>query len=422
MAGPLAGIRVLDFTEIIAGPFGAMMLADMGAEVIKVEPPWGEPWRLHQEFIPLESHTYISLNRGKRSLPLDLTKAAAREIVYKLVPDTDVVIINYRPDVPYKLGIDYETLSAINPRLVYCENTAYGRLGPHSGRPGYDIIIQAMSGLMTGDGKIEDGVPQQVSATAVADYSTGLAIAWGVCGALYSRERTGRGQKIEATLLATALAVQTSRFLQVNAVDQEARTELLEDLALLGSEGRPYADLYARYQSLRARVPENVYYRTYKTRDGVVAVGCLSDRLRKKMADALKLRDIRFNPEYDPSSDEAQVFDDKLTQRVEALFLEKTTDAWVRTLDAAGVPCGPVKFTEELMEDEQVLANDMVVELEHSLAGPIKMFGPILRMSETGLNASSASPALGEHTDQILGALDYSPDEIQRLKDRGVTR
>ena len=131
MAGPLDGVRILDFTEIIAGPFGAMLLADMGADVVKVEPPWGEPWRTSQPFMPLESRTYIGLNRGKRSLPLDLTKAEAREIVYKLIPNIDVVVVNYRPDVPYNLGIDYETLSALNPRLVYCENTAYGSSGPH---------------------------------------------------------------------------------------------------------------------------------------------------------------------------------------------------------------------------------------------------------------------------------------------------
>ena len=420
MAGPLEGIRVLDFTEIIAGPFGAMLLADMGADVIKVEPPWGEPWRVFQQFMPLESRTYMFLNRGKRSLPLDLTKAEAREIVYKLIPQMDAVIMNYRPDVPYNLGIDYETLSAMNPRLIYCENTAYGRRGPHSRRPGYDIIIQAMSGLMAADGKIVNGVPQQVSATAVADVSTGLAIAWGVCGALYARERTGRGQKIEATLLASALAIQASRFIQVNAVDEEANTEFLEDLAVLRSAGRPYPEVYARYETLRPRLSGFVYYRTYQTKDSVVAVGCLSDPLRKKMADALGLHDIRFEPGYDPASERAQAFGEELTKKAEALFLEKTTDKWISILDAAGVPCGPVKFTEELMEDEHVLANDLVVELEHTMAGPVKMAGPVLKMSETPLEAKSASPALGQHTDEILANLGYSPQEIQRLREEKV--
>ena len=136
MAAPLEGITVLEFTEIIAGPYGGMLLADMGADVIKVEPPWGEPWRFQESFIPNESRTFISLNRGKRSLPLDLNRPEAREIIYKLVPDTDVVVINARPDVPYNLGIDYETLSNRNPRLIYCDNTAYGRKGPPQLPPG----------------------------------------------------------------------------------------------------------------------------------------------------------------------------------------------------------------------------------------------------------------------------------------------
>ncbi len=421
MAGPLDGVRILDFTEIIAGPFGAMLLADMGADVVKVEPPWGEPWRTSQPFMPLESRTYIGLNRGKRSLPLDLTKAEAREIVYKLIPNIDVVVVNYRPDVPYNLGIDYETLSALNPRLVYCENTAYGSSGPHRLRPGYDIIIQALSGLAAGNGKLVDGVPQQIN-PAVADFATGIAVAWGVCGALYARERTGRGQKVEATLLATALAVQSGRFLQVDRVDSDSHQEFLEDLAILRAEGRPYEEVQARYEGVRARRYGNIYYRVFQTKDSVVAVGCLSEPLRKKMADALGLRDIRFEPGYDPNSEEARIFGDDLTAKATALFREKTTDEWVALLDAAGVPCGPMKFTEELLDDEQVLANDLVVELEHSLAGPMKMVGPVLRMSDTPLEARSASPALGQHTDEVLVSIGYSPEDIQGLRDRGVTR
>ena len=153
MPGPLDGVKVLEFSEIIAGPFGGMLLSDMGADVIKVEPPWGEPWRFAREFIPNESRTYIAVNRGKRSLPLDLTRAEGREIAYRLLPETDVVVVNARPDVPHKLGIDYETLSAINPRIVYCDITAFGRQGPQRHRPGYDIVTQAMTGLMAAEGE-----------------------------------------------------------------------------------------------------------------------------------------------------------------------------------------------------------------------------------------------------------------------------
>ena len=165
MPGPLDGIKILEFTQIIAGPFAGMLLADMGADVIKVEPIQGEPWRHATQFMPGESKTYMSLNRGKRSLPLNLADSDAIGIVHKMIAEIDVVIINARPDVPVKLGIDYETLATINPRLIYCDNTAFGRRGPNSYRPGYDLIIQAMSGLMAAEGKIEDGVPRLISAT-----------------------------------------------------------------------------------------------------------------------------------------------------------------------------------------------------------------------------------------------------------------
>ncbi|MCY3639163.1 MAG: CoA transferase, partial [Chloroflexi bacterium] len=191
MAGALEGIRILEFTEIIAGPYGGMLLADMGADVIKIEPPWGDPWRHALPIEPGESKTFMSLNRGKRSLTLDLTKQEGRDVVHRLVVDADVVIINYRPDVSYNLSIDYETLSAINPRLVYCDNTAFGRKGPHSQRPGYDIIAQALTGIMASEDKIDDGVPQQVNSTPVADFSTALAIAWAVCAGLCHCVRGG---------------------------------------------------------------------------------------------------------------------------------------------------------------------------------------------------------------------------------------
>ncbi len=422
MPGPLEGVRVLEFTEIIAGPFGGMLLADMGADVIKVEPPWGEPWRLYQQFIPGESRTYISLNRGKRSLPLDLTRPEALEVVYRLVPLMDVVVINSRPDVPYKLGIDYETLSARNPRLIYCENTAFGRKGPYSHRPGYDIVAQAITGLLASEGKVLNGVPQVIQSTAIADFATALSIAWGVCAALYYRERTGKGQKVETTLLGSALAVQTTRFLQVAMVDDEPRAAFLESLSHLRASGATFEETLELYRELTARPPGNIYYRTYQARDGVLAVGCLSDPLRKRLAAVLGLEDIRFQPGYDPKSEEARVFGEELVKKAEAIFLEKTVDQWLQVLDRAGVPAGPVRFTEELMADEQVLANDLVVELEHSRAGRLKMVGPFVKMSETPLKAVRPSPALGEHTDEVLSELGYSAEEIRRLKELGVTR
>lgn len=423
MAGPLEGIKVLEFTQIIAGPFGGMMLADMGADVIKVEPVEGEPWRVALEFIPGESKTYMSLNRGKRSLPLDLTKPEAVEIVRDMIREIDVVVINARPDVPDKLGIDYETLSAINPRLIYCDNTAFGRNGPDSYRPGYDLIIQAMSGLMAAEGKIRDGVPQLITSTAVADFATGIAIAWGVCAALFHRERTGQGQKVETTLLGTALGVQTGSFMEIDAFDAERRAEFLTVLNAMRESGASYEEMHEQYVEIVAPWRGgNIYYRTYQARDGALAVACLSDRLRKRVADVLGIDDPRFSPGFDPFDEETIAHSEELVKQAEKLFREKTVDEWLETFDSVGVPAGPVRYIQELLEDEQVEANGLSVELEHTLAGPVKMVGPIIGMSETPLEARSASPALGEHTDEILASMGYSQDEISALKSDGVTR
>ena len=424
MPGPLEGVRVLEFTEIIAGPFGGMLLADMGADVIKVEPPWGDPWRYAQPFLPNESKTFIGVNRGKRSLPLDMGKPEAKEIVGRLVPDMDVVLVNSRPDVPAKLGIDYPTLSKLNPRLIYCENTAFGRKGPHSHRPGYDIIAQAMTGLMAAEGKILNGVPQQIQSTPVADFGTGIAMAWGICAALYNRERTGKGQKIESTLLATGLSFQPYRFLQVSDYDDQARREMLETIEALRESGASYDEVYAYYSQFRIvslRVG-NIYYRTYQAKDGALAVGCLSDPLRKRLAGVLGLRDIRFESGYDASSDKARQFGEELVRKAEAKFREKTVTEWLTLLDEAGVPAGPVKFVEELLEDEQVRANGLVTSLRHTLAGETRSVGPMVQMSETPLSPERSSPALGEHTDEILGGLGYSPEQIEVLRSSGVTR
>ena len=421
MPGPLDGIKIIEFTQIIAAPFGGMLLADMGAEIIKVEPLEGEPWRLHTEFIPKESKTFIGLNRGKKSLPLDLQSPEGLEIAQKLVADADVVIINARPDVPKNLGIDYETLSQINPKIIYCDNTAFGRRGPHGYRPGYDLIVQAMSGLLAADNKVVDGVPQQVTATAVADYTTGVAIAWGVSAALFSREKTGKGQKIDTTLLSTSLLIQGG-FMELEDHGKDEKDELVETLGALREAGLPYTSLLEQQQVYSPfNTAFRIYYTTYQTSNDVIAIACLSNRLRKKAADAIGVIDPRVSGDFDPDDPDSIDAIESLSEQIKSILITKTCQEWLAIFDDAGVPAGPVRFIQELTDDEQVIANDMVVEVNHSLAGKVRMAGPMIQMSETPLEAKSASPALGDHTDQIMLALGYSEEEITDLRSRNIT-
>ena len=418
MAGALEGIRVLEFSEIIAAPTTGMMLADMGADVIKVEPPWGESWRLNLQLVPLESRGFIAVNRGKRSLPLDLTKPEAREIAHLLVRDMDVVLVNYRPDVPARLGIDYETLAAINPRLVYGEATAFGKRGPHAERPGYDIIAQAVSGLMTNDQKFVDGVPSLYQATPFVDFFTGSSLASGVIAALFARERTGRGQKVETSLLVNALALQGLRSIWIEAVDAERQGDFVGDVQRMREERRPIGEAVDRYNAFQGRKAGNqrYYYRTYATADGAIAVGCLSTALRKRLLDILGIDGDGVLPNTGPSD-----ADEERMRQAVAVIAEKTTAEWVAAFDVAKVPVGPLQFAEELWEDPQVVANDMAVEVEHSLIGKVRMASSFTRMSDTQADLRVASPALGEHTDTILSDLDYSESQIKALRRSGVT-
>lgn len=420
-SGPLAGINVLEFSEIIAAPFAGLLLADMGATVTKVEPPQGDPWRGFQPLGLREGRGYISLNRGKRGIVLDLNTPDGRDVAQKLADASDVVLINYRPDVAAKLGIDYETLSARNPRLVYCDNTAFGRRGPYSHRPGYDLIAQAVTGLMSVEGRNENGVPL-VNALPSADLATGIAMAWGVCAALYARERTGHGQLISTTLMASALGLQNTRVMSIEAVDTDVREEALRQVNELRAAGSEYGEQLAVMAAVRPAIG-NIYYRCYRTRDGFVAVGCLSTPLRRKLLAVLSMHDWRVGlpPETIDYGDVAVLHRAQaLVAEAEALFADKPTDAWLRLLDEGGVPAGPLRFTEELLDDPQVLENEFLTSVDHPLMGPVRMAGPMIQMSATPLAARGPSPTLGEHTDAVLAELGYSAEAIAAMRAAGV--
>ncbi|HET6793234.1 MAG TPA: CoA transferase [Acidimicrobiales bacterium] len=402
MPGPLEGVKVLEFSEMIAAPFAGMHLGDMGADIIKVEPPGGEPWRLTSPFAPTESRTFLALNRNKRGLAIDLKQAAGQEVIHRLVRNMDVVIVNYRPDTPARLGIDYETLSELRPGLIYVENTFLGRRGPDAHRPGYDLAAQAATGLLVTAGRTDgDGLPLPIT-PAIADFATGLTIASAVCAALFARQRTGEGQRIEASLLATSLALQGATFMKIAA-----------------DTNRPAADELAELPEEDRRALAS-YYRAYRTKDSMIAIACLTPVLRRKFAAAVEVEDARHSRELPRLSPESITIARDFTAAVTKRMLERTTAEWLSVMDAAGVPAAPVNRATDLMDDPQVLANDLVVDLDHPVGGRLRMLGPIIRMSATPTEARTPPPTLGQHNDDILSELGYTGGEIEALRVQGI--
>lgn len=422
-SGPLDGVKVLEFTQIIAGPFCCMHLADMGADVIKFEPVEGEPWRIFVELVPKESRTFASLNRGKRSVAIDMRTPEARRAIHNLVKESDVVVINYRPGVAENLGIDYDTLKQINPQIIYCENTAFGRRGPLSKRGGYDIIVQALTGLMAGEAKMDGDVPT-AAYPAPIDYATGIQMANSISAALYYREKTGKGQRIDTTLMGTGLAMQTSQFTFIDAFDSEVIPAMNAEVNQARLELKTFQeqlDIRAKY---RPGAPGNVYYRVFQTSDGFIAIGALSHALRKKVLGVTKLNDPRFREDgtFVLMPEGWETLGPKLVQEAEALYRTKTTAEWGRLFEDAGVPSGPVYFVEELFDHPQTLENGLVANIDHELLGPLRMVGPAFQMSESPLEPQGPSPVLGADNDEILQRAGLSPETIANLRESGAVR
>ncbi len=419
-SGPLKGIRVLEFTQIIAGPLGCQMLSDLGAEVIKVEPPGGEPWRVYAQYVPLESKVFHALNRGKQSLAIDMASKEAQEVVHRLMPTIDVVVINYRPDVARRLGIDYETLAALRPDLIYMDNTAFGRHGAMADRPGYDIVVQAMSGLTAAVGKVDAaGVP--LTPQAFADTTTAYSICAGVCAALFHRAMTGEGQRVETSLLANVLTIHMANFSAIPAADAAEREAFAGLLADAKEHSTSYPEMLKERDRLFA-TRHNVYYRCFVTSDGAIAVGALSASLRAKVRAVLQLEHNRDEPGYDPYDPAQMEIDQRVTREVEAMIRGNTCAYWEARFEAGGVPVSRVNFVQELVDHPQVLANDYVVEVEHDLTGPERLAAPPWWMSKTPPQVQGASPPLGRDTDAILEGLGYSETEVAALRDCGVIR
>ncbi len=422
MAGALAGIKVIEFTEYIAGPYCCMMLADMGANVVKVERPEGDAWRHTAPLGPYEGRGFLGVNRGKRSVALDLERPQARDIAQRLAVGADVVVIAYRPGVARRLGLDYDSLSRRNPSLIYCENSAFGSAGPYSGRPGFDILSQAATGMILYENKLERGLPTFIATLAVADVTTGMFMAYSIVSALYHRAITGAGQRLEASLFASGLAAQYRPLLSVEELDRPVREGFLAELRKArtsnGLRHEEAAKLRAQYIPPRGR---NNYYRVYETKDGLIAVACLNNRQRRALRDTFAVTDPSVEGlDYDWFSEEVRQAHRGTTEGLESAFLARTTEDCLAVLDGADVPCGPVNFPEELFDHPHVDANRLMVTLEHPVLGPLRMPAFPISMSATPTGSEAPPPPLGMHGPEVLKELGYDDAAVARLLDEGV--
>jgi formyl-CoA transferase len=416
--GALSGVRVLDCTQIIAGPLAASLLSEMGADVVKVEPLEGEPWRLQAEIIPKESRAFLTQNRGKRGIAIDLKHPDAEPVRRRLIEWADVLIANYRPGVAESLKVDYESARAVKPDIIYCENTAFGKAGPYAERRGYDIIAQAISGLVTSTLSIHNGVPQ-IATGAPADVLTGVAMAWAISAALYHRERTGEGQAINTALLHTALFFQAGSR-EITALDAEPRAARVEQLHAMQQSGASIEEIYNWRRTAQPELAGNIYYRCYQTSDGFIAVGCLGPGPRARFREAMAIHDPRYEDGFDSTPANVLRVGAELKAQCEALFRAKPNAHWLALLDAHGVPCGPLRFMDELWEDEHIAANGYLEHYEHPLLGTLGGPAPIVRMSGTPTRIQRASPVLGEHTDEVMREVGLSGEEVERLRGLGV--
>lgn len=393
---PLNGIKVLDLTRILSGPYCTMILGDMGADVIKLEPwPTGDDSRGNPPFVKEESMYYVSLNRNKRSIVLNLKEQTGKDIFKNLVKQVDVVIENFKPGTMTRLGLDFDVLKEINPRLIYCAVSGFGQTGPYRERAAYDSVIQAMGGIMSVTGQ-PGGIPTRVG-TSIGDIAAGLFAAIGILGALRARDFTGSGQLIDISMLDCLVAVvegQLARYFGNGVIP------------------RPVGNRHA------TATPFDLF----TTKDGHVIVAVQKNTMWEKLCKVLEaeylLEDPRFTTNATRCDNEAA-----LKAILEPIFQQRSTEEWMSVLVEAGVACGPLNNIADIVKDPHILAREMIVEVEgHAKLGTVKYPGTPIKYSETKCSIERPAPILGQHSEEILREFTYSEAEIAELINNGIIK
>ena len=394
MQHALSGIRVLDITQVMAGPYCAMLLCDMGADVIKVEPPAGDSTRRMAGARGGDSPGFNAVNRGKRGIVVDIKHERGPHVVARLASTADVLVENYRPGAMARAGLGYEQLRAVNPRLVYASISGYGQTGPHGGRGGFDLVAQGVSGIMSVTG--EPDRPPVKAGVPLTDLGASLFAVVGILAALHDRQRTDAGQHVDTSLVEAGVALsvwEATEYLSGGRVPQP-----------LGSAHR----MSAPYQALECA-------------DGYITVGAANDRLFARLSTLLGHPEWVADPQFE--DDTARVANRQaLADRIEQVTRTRPRQHWLARLEAEGIPCGPINTYADVLTDEQITAREMVVETHHPTLGRLRTLGTPLKLSRTPLATGRPAPLLGQHTTEVLREAGYSEAEVAELRAAGAVR